>query len=65
MYAVYRSVVLENNSLGTVDITFINEFQFIFFYSSDVRNVIKCMDSMVLCYSLLNMKVIFSNLNTH
>ena len=32
MYAVYKSVVLKNNSLGTVDITFINEFQFLIFF---------------------------------
>ena len=54
-YAVYRSVALKKNSLGAVDIIFITN---IFFHFSDLRNIVKCMDSMFPCYSLLNMKVI-------
>ena len=59
-YTVYRSVVLKNNTLGTVDITFINKLQFLtFFYFSGLWNLVKCMDSMDPCYSLPNMKVIW------
>ena len=29
MYTVYRSVFLKNNTLGTVDIIFINKLQFL------------------------------------
>ena len=57
-YTVYRSFVLKNNSLETVDIIFINKVQFLIFPFSDVRNLVKCMDSMFPYYSLLNMKVI-------
>ena len=39
---------------------FINKHQFlIFFHFSDLRNLVKFMDSMIPCYSLLNMKVIW------
>ena len=31
-YTVYRSVVLENNTLGIVDIIFINKLQFLIFF---------------------------------
>ena len=59
-YTVYRSVVFKNNTLGTVDITFIKKPQFlIFFHFSGLRNLVKCMDSMDPCYSLPNMKVIW------
>ena len=57
-YIVYRSAVLKNNRLETVDIIFINKVQFIFSFS-DLRNLVKCMDSMFPCYSLLNMVVIW------
>ena len=59
--AVYRSVVLKNNTLGTVDIIFITKLQLlIFFHFSDLRNLVKCMvPCMVPCYSLLSMKVIW------
>ena len=57
-YTVYRSVALKNNTLGTVDIIFINTLQFLSFFSFyHLQNLVKCMDSMVPCYSLLNMKV--------
>ena len=48
-YTVYRSVVLKNNTLGTVDIVFINHlFSFFFFFHlSDLQNLAKCMDSIV------------------
>ena len=65
MYTVYRSVFLKNNTLGTVDIIFINKLQFLiiiiffFFHFSDWWDLVKCMDSMVPCHSLLNMKVIW------
>ena len=49
-----------NNTLGTVDIIFINKLQFlIFFHFSDLRNIVKCMDSMAPSYSLLSLKVIW------
>ena len=56
---VYRSVVLKNNCLGTVDKIFISNFNFLFFHFSDLRNIVKCMDSMFPCYSLLNMKAVW------
>ena len=31
-YAVYKSVVLENNTIGTVDIMIINKLQFLIFF---------------------------------
>ena len=37
----------------------LTNFYFLFFYLSDLRNFAKCVDSMVSCYSLLNMKVIW------
>ena len=59
-YAVYRSVVLKNNTLRTVDIFFINKPQIlIFFHFCDLRNLVKCMDSMLPCCCLLNMRVIW------
>ena len=58
-YAVYRSVVLKNNTLGTVDMIFINKLFLFCFHFCDFWNLVKCMDSMVPCYSLLNMKVIW------
>ena len=58
-YIVYRSAVLKNNRLGTVDIIFINKVQFLIFSFSDSRNLVKCLDSMFPCYSLLNMVVIW------
>ena len=58
-YAVYRSAVLENNSLGTVEIIFINKLQFLFFHFSDSRSLVKCIYSMFPCYSLLDMIVIW------
>ena len=35
------------------------KINFYIFYFSDLRNLVKCMDSMFQCYSLLNMKVIW------
>ena len=58
-YTVYRLVVLKNSTLGTVDIIFINKINFLFFVFSDLQNLVKCMDSMVSCCSLLNMKVVW------
>ena len=50
----------KNNTLEKADIIFINKLQFlIFFHFSDLWNLVQCMDSMVSCYSLLNMKVIW------
>ena len=61
-YTAYRSVALKNNSLGTVDKIFIKKLQFLifffFFHFSDLKNLVKCKDSMFPYYSLLNMKVI-------
>ena len=48
-----------NNTLGTVDIIFINKLRFlIFFHFSDLRNTVKCMGSMAPSHSLLSVKVI-------
>ena len=59
-YTVYRSVVLKNNSLWSVDIIFINKLQFLIFsFLWFTRLNVKCMDSMFPCYSLLNMKIIW------
>ena len=65
-YTKYRSVVLKNNTLGTIDIIFINKFNFLFhFQFLALQNLVKCMNSMVSTdilgpfYSLLNMKVIW------
>ena len=54
-YTEYRSAVLKNNTLGAGDIIFINKLQFLFFFFIffDLRNLVKCMDSMVPYYSLL------------
>ena len=49
---------MKNNTLWTADIIFINKLPFpIFFFFLIYED--KCMDSMVPCYSLLNMKVIW------
>ena len=58
-YTVYRSFVLKNNSLGTVNIIFINKIQFLIFSFFFFFKLVKCMGSMFPCYSLLNMKVIW------
>ena len=61
-YTVYRSAVLKNNSLGTVEIIFINKLQLLFFHFSDLRSLVKRMYSMFPCYSLLDMIVIWLNM---
>ena len=62
-HTLYKSVVLENNTLETVDIIFISKLLFhLFFLFSDLWNLFKCMDSVDPCYSLLNMKVILLNM---
>ena len=47
-------VVLKNNRLGTVNIIFINKRHFLIFHFSDLRNLVKCMDSVISCYYSLN-----------
>ena len=46
-------------TLGKVDIIFINKTSIYLFHFSDLQNLVKSTDSMVPCYSLLNMKIIW------
>ena len=50
-YTVYRSVVLKNNTLGTV---FINKIQFLLFlFFSDIQNLLKCITYSIVWFHVI------------